>query len=65
MESIVFVATVLCGLLTLLFIVAGLVSQRRGKGMTFRSLLAFSLISLLTAAFTIWQLTNTLSSVSW
>ncbi len=65
MNAIIFVATVLCGLLTLFFIGAGLVSQHRGKSLGFRALLAFTVVSLLTAAFTIWQLANTLSSVQW
>jgi hypothetical protein len=53
----VLLVTLGCGLLNLVFIANAVVRQARGKGLGGIATLAlFSVLSVLTAAFTIWQL---------
>lgn len=66
MNTIILVATLVFGLLTLAFIANGVVRQSRGKSAGgARTFLAVTVLSLLTAIFTIWQLALTLGSVQW
>ncbi len=66
MNTLIFLATIICGLLTLAFIVNGVVRQARGKDSGgIRGFLAVSLLSLLTAGFTVWQLALAVGPVQW
>lgn len=57
MQTAVLVVALACGLATVAFIVSGLWrAVRRGQALGVRSLLLTTIVSLLTGAFTLWQL---------
>jgi hypothetical protein len=66
MLSVATFAGVLFGALTLWFILDAFFRAARGRSqLRARGLLAVTLSSLLTAAFTIWELLSTLDQVRW
>jgi hypothetical protein len=59
------VAAIVCGFLTLVFILRGLFTAYRHNGrISGRGLLIATLLSLLTSAVTIWQLVQTLRQLN-
>lgn len=66
MNAVIFLVGFVGGLLTLGFIVNVVVQHARGKaGGSARTFLVVTFLSLLTAAFTAWQLVLALGQVPW
>lgn len=65
MAVVLLIAALISGLLTLVFILNGLRMGRRGDAQrNARGLIIISLLSLLTAIFTIWNLVQTLQQLN-
>lgn len=64
MSIILLVASLGCGLLTLVFILNGQRAARRGGAQMRRGLIISAALSALTALFTIWNLVQTLQQLN-